>query len=437
MPLSLRSPLGISSSSSSSTVSTAASSQQQEQQREGERVSDSNNNNNNNNNNNSRSHDAEELVLLLRPAVCGLCVASHVLQLSVEAQFTAACLLHRYCYYYFRDDSKQEEDVDDVDNDEERKDPASSRRRRRRSLLSRASSRSETAAPATADTEEWKWIVPACVFLACKMEEQPRRLRDIVSCASMIDWDELLKEQPQTPTPTTPGSAAQSAVLLKWNERPPDLDAEYWKAKEKIVRAEQHVLRWLQFDTVVSHPHRAVVLLVRQLLQHYYYRQQQRQSLSLLPRDDVELDRSKDDSSAEHFAAQCESEMIIQCAWRRLNDAMFSVDALRLPVVPLACGAVDLAIDEVVLAVRPTTIDSRTTEPLWGWTTTTTATTTAKNGPDPNAVGEGGACWWERILVAGKDGSSPSPSSPNQDDIRAAREALESATRSLMTEPTG
>jgi hypothetical protein len=166
--------------------------------------------------------------------LCGLLIGCRVLRLSVETQFTAACLLHRYYIY----------------NPEE---------------------------------DQSKWVLAACLFLAAKTENQARRLRDVVNCASQISFDPI-----------------------SWNPQPPNLDEEYWKAKQQIIETEKIVLRWLAFDTVVSHPHRAVVVL---------------------------LDPDPDPTVAVD-------------AFKRLNNAIFYAKALTHPVMCLAGAAVQLAIEE-------------------------------------------------------------------------------------------
>jgi len=140
-----------------------------------------------------------------------------------------------------------------------------------------------------------------------------------------------------------PANAPSSAnnTVLYCNPRPPDLDDGYWRDKERIVRVEQHVLRWLAFDCYVSHPHRAAVLMAERLF---------------LAGVDSEKNR-------------IERDKVAQRAWRQLNDAIFSVEALGHAVLPLAAAAVDLAL----LKVRQN----------------------ENNDGQKIATGEGR--WWERI----------------------------------------
>ena len=100
--------------------------------------------------------------------------ACQILRVSIEARFTAACLWHR-C------------------------------------------------------RQSW----PVCLWLACKREEEPRRMRDILNVMHIVrDGGEL-----------------------------PLLNAAYWKSKEELVEQEQVVLRSLAFDVCVSHPYRGVLVV--------------------------------------------------------------------------------------------------------------------------------------------------------------------------------
>jgi hypothetical protein len=264
----------------------------------------------------------------VRPLLSGLLVAAHVLQLSTEATFTAAVLLHRYVAACFGkkgdDDEKYYE----------------------------------------------KYVAAACLFLACKAEEEPRRLRDVINCAHMIGVerkekcrDSIPKKASQKgaqgdqafvtekPRPVNTGeedpfeeqparrkrpeadSSVEGPVTVHWNPYPPALDEAYWQAKESTVKMEQTILRWLAYDVSVSHPHRAVVLLLRQ--------SEQRQPSSIAS--------TSDDSNGADPRVRMGSEetrQLIRMAFRRLNDAVFSVQALQHPALALAAAAIQLAARE-------------------------------------------------------------------------------------------
>lgn len=192
------------------------------------------------------SHDER-----LRPLLSVLLVACQVLRLDMETTFAAACLLHRFYLLQRHSPSFHGDGADNV---------------------------------------EHKWQVVCIIFIACKTQEDHRRLRDFINLAHMISWRK---------------------TAITWDNVPPPLDDDYWKDKQHIVRAEQTVLRLLAFDVHVSHPHRMVVLLTKDCL--------------------AEIDQVK-------------TNTLVEETWTLLNACIFSVAALRLPVLVLAVAALDTTI---------------------------------------------------------------------------------------------
>lgn len=203
-------------------------------------------------------------------------VACHILQLQTETRFTALVLLHRYV-------RAVEEHA-----------PGPAERRQQEGVEG-----------------DLPWVGAACIFLACKAEEEPRRLRDVINMVHMV------LSRPPTPPSSVDGNgiAAQTGRrrsdgnIICIMPQPPNLNEDYWKAKKRVIETEQAVLRWLGFDVFVSHPHRAVFLM-----------------LEVMPNN---------------------RDKVMAIAFRRLNDALFSSQALEHPVVELACAAIELAVAEV------------------------------------------------------------------------------------------
>jgi hypothetical protein len=183
--------------------------------------------------------------LTLEPLLQKLWIASHILGLNHETRFTSLVLLHRYYAYSTGDEGLP-----------------------------------------------YKWIGAACLVLGCKMEETSRRLRDFINVAVMLDFS-------LEPT-------ADSTVTIQ--SQPPDLNSDYWKAKEDLVAAEQAVLRVLAFEVTISHPHRFVKLLL--------------EPNSLKQSD------------------------LLPGAWRRLNDSVFWAPALTHSSTELALAAIQLSREE-------------------------------------------------------------------------------------------
>jgi hypothetical protein len=195
-------------------------------------------------------HGSEEIVDIV-PVLSRMFIACNILGFGIETQFSALVFLHRYALAVAKDIHTQHKSI-----------------------------------------RGWRWVAAACLFLACKAEEEPRRLRDVINLAHML----FAKEDK--------GNAATIA------ENPPDLDEDYWEAKKKIVETEQIVLRWLAFDLSVSHPHRAVFLLLEK---------------------------------------EPERDILIPVAFRRLNDALFHAPALKHSVLELTCASIELAEEELKL----------------------------------------------------------------------------------------
>jgi transcription initiation factor TFIIIB Brf1 subunit/transcription initiation factor TFIIB len=258
----------------------------------------------------ARHHDQT-----LRPLLSSLFVACNILQVSAETRFTGGILLHRYY----------------------------------------------AACPKDQRTDNVQWVVAACLFLACKTEEEPRRLRDVINCANMIQWDEVKAKEssssgsgkgtevsrkrprssdrasgddqsdPIQATSTTSNDVGSTRAIpvIQWDPQPPSLDETYWEGKETIVRTEQNVLRWLAFDTTVSHPHRAVLVILQQ--------KQLFTQLSLSPETRA---------------------VLIAKAWRRLNDALFHVVALQHGILELAAASIYLAAAELDQETDDSTLHS-------------------------------------------------------------------------------
>jgi hypothetical protein len=191
-------------------------------------------------------------------------VTCRVLRLSLEGTFTAACLLHRHA---LRMPTTTTADSSSSDQD-----------------------------------DPWRWRVASLVFLACKTEEEHRRLRDLINLVRMIA------------ARTEDGLATTTTTTLIWQPDPPALDDAYWKDKERLVQAEQAVLRGLAFDVHVAHPHRLVVLLAQDCLSEVV---------------GVETSMLQD---------------WVPRAWRLLNASVWNVHALQQPTLALAVAALDEAI---------------------------------------------------------------------------------------------
>lgn len=229
----------------------------------------------------------------LRADLCAMAVSCRVLRLSMEAQFCAACLLTRYYVH---------------------------RMNHNRGFY-RGLSGTDASFPDREDSQE---VLGACLFLGAKVSEEYRRVRDVINCISMLEYKTSVasSECNTSMCPIADGPSCRTAPqALSWKQQPPPLDDAYWDLKKKIVKVEQHVLRWIGFDTFVPSPHRAVVIVVNHL-------------------------RPTTGACDEHHQESTESEhqALIRESWKLMNNAMFSSFCLSHSVMALACAAVDIAL---------------------------------------------------------------------------------------------
>jgi hypothetical protein len=216
--------------------------------------------------------DMEQHNARIRSSMSSLHVACHILQVSMETQFTASCLWHRLSL-----------------------------------LLSQAdSSTNHTYEQSQRPPENFLWA--ACIFVACKVEEDHRRLRDIVNCATMLEPKPCYKSDLYTYSKT---ASPCSTILLPFQQTPPRLEEGYWNSKEQMVTTEQYVLRWLAFDVVVSHPHRAVVIVMSELMEEGSLR-----------------------------------SMLLSRAWKLVNESVWDVRLQGHSVMTLAAGIVTVVLED-------------------------------------------------------------------------------------------
>ncbi|XP_016096223.1 cyclin-L1 isoform X1 [Sinocyclocheilus grahami] len=122
----------------------------------------------------------------------------------------------------------------------------------------------------------------ACVNLASKIEESPRRVRDV------INGFHHLKQ----------GKGKKSTPLV--------LDQNYINTKNQVIKAERRILKELGFCVHVKHPHKIIVMYLQVL--------------------------------------ECEkNQMLVQTAWNYMNDALRTNVFVRFEPETIACACIYLA----------------------------------------------------------------------------------------------
>nr|CAB3228935.1 cyclin-L1-like [Phallusia mammillata] len=135
----------------------------------------------------------------------------------------------------------------------------------------------------------------ACIWLASKVEEAPRRIRDVINVFH------YLKQRKQNSNPA-----------------PMQLDHHYITLKNNIIRLERRLLKELGFCVHVKHPHKIIVVYLQVL----------------------EMESNQD---------------LVQTAWNYMNDSLRSTVFVRYTPETIACACIYLAarVLKVALPSKP------------------------------------------------------------------------------------
>lgn len=126
-------------------------------------------------------------------------------------------------------------------------------------------------------------VAMTCVNLASKIEESPRRVRDVINVFHHLKQ----------------GKGKKSSTPLV-------LDQNYINTKNQVIKAERRVLKELGFCVHVKHPHKIIVMYLQVL--------------------------------------ECEkNQMLVQTAWNYMNDALRTNVFVRFVPETIACACIYLA----------------------------------------------------------------------------------------------
>ncbi|XP_067092727.1 cyclin-L1-like isoform X3 [Osmerus mordax] len=127
-------------------------------------------------------------------------------------------------------------------------------------------------------------VAMACVHLASKIEEEPRRVRDVLNVFHHLKHSKSGKRT-RVPMP---------------------LDAGYISMKAQVIKAERRVLKELGFCVHVKHPHKIIVMYLQVL--------------------------------------ECEKDTkLVQTAWNYMNDSLRTDVFLRFSAETVACACIYLS----------------------------------------------------------------------------------------------
>ncbi|XP_061137361.1 cyclin-L1a isoform X2 [Syngnathus typhle] len=126
-------------------------------------------------------------------------------------------------------------------------------------------------------------VAMACINLASKIEEAPRRIRDVINVFHHLKQIRVKK---------TPSSLI--------------LDQNYINTKNQVIKAERRILKELGFCVHVKHPHKIIVMYLQVL--------------------------------------ECEkNQTLVQTAWNYMNDSLRTNVFVRFQAETIACACIFLA----------------------------------------------------------------------------------------------
>jgi hypothetical protein len=232
--------------------------------------------------------------------LCRMFMSSRMMELGSESTFTGLILFHRYVRHFYHLIEEQHRSEQKLQHQ-------------------------NTAQELVQIRQHLGKVAASCLFLGCKMAEEPRRIRDVINLSSVLGFSECNQSEDM--------NNKKTPIVIKEAAEPPALDEKYWKAKEQIVSTEQLVLRMLKFDTVVCHPHRCVLIVM--------------DTLGFGTGKDKSSSIDADTNKVKTFLTPDQSERVIYDAWRLLNEASLDIasEVLSCSVIVLACAAIQVAAD--------------------------------------------------------------------------------------------
>ena len=289
--------------------------------------------------------------------LCRMYIASYAMELGSDSRFTGIILFHRYARHFYvsallpQKQKHQQLQITELDGKEISKD-----------ITQLQQQQHEQHQHLIQEMKQIKrhlgQIAAACIFLGCKMEEEPRRIRDVINLSHLLDfsgWDDESLKQPaeraifketselSSHAPTTTAATSSIMTIVEFAQ-PPPLDEAYWTTKESMVTTEQQVLRMIKFDALVCHPHRCVLVVMDTLGFGTGIGSRGKNGDD---NDDTDGNYAENGACHDSLLRPDQSERVIEGAFKILNEASLDATgvALEYPVIVLACAAIALAAD--------------------------------------------------------------------------------------------
>ncbi|KRX35085.1 Cyclin-L2 [Trichinella murrelli] len=134
------------------------------------------------------------------------------------------------------------------------------------------------------------YVCMACIYLASKIEESPRRIRDVINVFHQLKQRRMIKQ----------GLLSENKIL------PCALDHRYVFLKNEVIKAERRILKELGFCVHVKHPHKLIYVFLKAL------------------------------NTLDNLS-------VLQKAWNFMNDSLRSDVFLRYAPETIACACVYMA----------------------------------------------------------------------------------------------
>lgn len=238
-------------------------------------------------------------------------MAHHCLQLSTETRFTSFQLFHRFLshYVYYNHIGINPNVTNSI-----------------AAIVGEGSS-----SLSIQQKEEVSDFASAAIFLSCKLCNEHRRIRDVINIQKVFYMND--------------DNINLSSLHDYSKVEPPALDENYWRKKEEMVKAEQLLLRMINFDVTIYQPHRIMIVVWEELVSL-------NQTKSDKGNDNCYYDDNYDDKKQSLHSAHERWKRVLFASWRRLNDSLFHVDSLMCHSSWLACAALSLAMEEERVTVQ-------------------------------------------------------------------------------------